>query len=209
MMLACQITDQGWIVVFTLVIAFTTVGYAIFTGLLWLQTKRSADATALLAQAAKDTAEAAIELNRPMLGISEVQWLASPAERDSNALIPAPHHLVVTLKNFGSLYAKRVAVSWKFYRQAPNDGRADGVQQPFDLARDASCPIDTCVRVEVQDVRPIVERRDHYKVSIQAEYSTPDEKRRWRYKAVRVFHFPNTFTMDDQIVDTTIEVGGS
>lgn len=193
-------------VIFTLVIAVATIVYAAFTCFLWRETKKSADAAAALALAAKETAETAIELNRPILGIAEVQWLPLSVENSFNALVPAPHHIVVTLKNFGSLYAKRVVVNWKFYRQAPNDGRAEGLQQSFDLAQGALCPIDLFVRIETQDVRPILEGRENYKVLIQAEYSTPDERWRWLYEAARVFHWPSTFTLDEQIRDTIKEI---
>lgn len=103
MTLASEITDQGWMVIFTFVIAIATIVYALFTYFLWQQTKKAADATALLAQAAKDTAETAIELNRPMLGIDEIKWL--PIPNVSPVLIPGVQHIVVNLKNSGSLYA--------------------------------------------------------------------------------------------------------
>ena len=215
-MLICQITDQGWMVLFTLVIAVTTVVYAVFTGLLWKQTKESADAakksaeaTAVLAQSAKDTAEAAIELNRPMLGIDHVEWLNRPDVKTH--VVPGAHHIVVNLKNFGSLYAKRVVVEWKSYMESPQENRNVGFQPPFDLPKDASVDVDLAVTVaSSHDAQRMREGRDRYKIFIQADYSTPDEKRRWRYKAVRAFHpASDTFTMDDQVADTTEPVGGT
>lgn len=200
--LACQITDQGWMVAFTLIIAATTIVYAFFTALLWRQTKKSADATALLAQSAKDTAEAAIELNRPMLGIDEVKWL--PIPNVTPIVVPGARHIVVNLKNFGSLYARRVVIEWKSYIQGPNETRNSGFPPTSDLPKDASLPVDLAVGVKPEDAARMREGREHYKISIQADYSTPDEKRRWRYKAVRAFHAAsNTFTMDDQVPDTT------
>lgn len=204
----CLLTPDLATAAFTGVLTFATIVYVIFTCLLWRETKKSADAAAKLAQSAKDSADAAMELNRPNLGVDKVQLLPiSSLGEDIQALVPGARNVVVTLKNYGSISAQRVIVDWKSYMQAENETRNNGQQGPIDLAQGASCPINLSVLINREDVQRIRDSAESYKVKIQAEYSAPYGKRRWRYTAVRAFSkMPFAFAMDDQTLDRTMVV---
>lgn len=199
---------EGMTALFTGVLTLATIFYVVFTFLLWRETKKSADAAAKLAQAAKDSADMAAELNRPILGIAEVTLVEVPGAHlpGVRAIIPGVRQIIVTLQNYGTFYAKGVLLEWKAYMQATNETRNDSRQGPIDIAHGATCPINLSVSISPDDVARISKGGANYKIQIQAEYSTPDEQRRWKYTAVRVLSPPSTFTMDDQTPDRTDKI---
>lgn len=203
----CFLTPDLTTAAFTGVLTVATIVYVIFTCLLWRETKKSADAAGKLAQSAKDSADAAIELNRPNLGIEEVQLLPTSSLGEGiKALVPGARQIIVTLKNYGSISAQGVMVDWKSYFQAENETRNNGRQGPIDVAQGASCPINLSVLIKPEDVQRMRGSAETYKVRIQAEYSAPYGKRRWRYTAVRDFKMSFAFAMDEQTPDRTLVV---
>lgn len=207
-MVISQILNPAWVTaVFTGVLTAATIFYVIYTRRLWHETMKSADAAMRASLAAKQSADAVVELNRPMVGIAEVALLGFPdVARNVSAVVPGVRQIVVTLKNYGATYAKHIDVEWTSFMQATNETRNRGNHGPLDIAQGASVPINLSVRFSNEDATRIAGGGDNYKIQIQAEYSTPDGKSRWRYNAVRVFRLPSTFTMDDQVPDRTEQI---
>ena len=78
--------------------------YVVVTILLWSQTKRSADAATVAAQAAKATAESSIALHRPYMGLQTVLLRNSPTNWHHE---PA-WRIEWNVLNFGTLPASHV-----------------------------------------------------------------------------------------------------
>lgn len=89
--------------IFTGVIAVSTVLYTVFTIRLWRATKKAADAAKASADAAKNSADIATALHKPRIGILR---FGLNNDRDSN-----PWVIGCVIKNFGTLPAERVYAS--------------------------------------------------------------------------------------------------
>lgn len=209
----CLLSPDRITALSTGVLTLATILYAIFTYQLWRETKKageaaakSADAAAMLAQSAKDSADAAIELNRPFLGVAEIQLPQLPGIAENvKAVVPGARRILITLKNDGSV-SGRVMVDWKCYMQTESETRSDGHQGPIDIGPGSSCSITLSVRIDPNDAGRIRDGREYYKVKLQAEYSAPFGKRSWRCTAVRVLGKDSTFSMDEQMPDRTEQI---
>jgi hypothetical protein len=85
---------------FTFVIALATIAYVFLTGQLWRETKKTAEAAILSAQAAQASAAATAGLYRPFVGL-----VTTPHVNDPNA---SWWRISFALRNFGSTPAVHV-----------------------------------------------------------------------------------------------------
>lgn len=90
-----------------MIAAAATVVYAFITLLLWLQTKKAANAATISAKAAKQSADVAAALHRPFIGL--VPLRSSSAHGDPHWSVP------MEVRNFGTLPAVHVNAVFEFY----------------------------------------------------------------------------------------------
>jgi hypothetical protein len=164
---------NGIVAVFTVVIAIATIVYVVLTNLLWRETKKSADAAVVAADAAKKSADLAAALYRPFMSLRGVQL--------KSGLGTHVWEIDFMFKNYGTRPALNVGLTTQFFvdntpRQQPTQPASI---QVFPLSEfSALAPFD----MGEADRLPIEQETKKLRISVRIPYET-EEGRRFEFVA--------------------------
>lgn len=214
---ACLSTllDPEWVTAaFSAVLAVATIFYVVFTKRLWRETKKSADAATVAAEAAKGTAEAtrvaadaakqsadiAADMHRPTIGVVKVEFgKLSGAPPGSNLLMASSLDLQITFKNYGSVSALNIDVD--IQAGLRNRTRNRTPKSGIELAPGSECPISISVGIPPEDLTRI-QNGEIYSVRITCTYTAPNNQKRYKYETERVLS-PHDYSFATETNRTT------
>jgi hypothetical protein len=157
---------------FTFVIAVATITYVWITHKLWTETKRSAEAAMVAANAAKLSAETSAALHRPFLGLVCHLFENNP--------ISINRQFPVELRNFGTIPALRVGAVFELFIEQRSIYTSNEPESA-EIFPDSAYERNLHLQLSIADVN-LLQAGMKLSLSLRYVYEAPDG-RRFEYTA--------------------------